>query len=147
MNNEIIDKNYAGDGIYRENILDHYAHPRNFGKLENFDAEFKEFNPLCGDETTIQIKVENNIIKDIKFSGRGCAISVAASSMLLTELKGKQLEYLKNLQKEFVYDLLSIPISPVRVKCALLSLEAVRRVIQVYEGRKVNIVDKSKVCF
>lgn len=143
---EFIDKNYAGEGIYRENILDHYSKPRNFGKLQSFDVEYKEFNPLCGDEVTIQVKLENNLIQDIKFSGRGCAISMASSSMLLSELKGKSLDHARNLQKEFVFDLLSIPISPVRVKCALLSLEAVRRLIQKYEGGKINIVDKSKVC-
>ncbi len=142
---EIIDRNFAGEGIYRENILDHYAHPRNFGKLEKFDVQHREFNPLCGDEATIQIKVENNIIKDIKFHGKGCAISMASSSMLLTELKGKPIENIKNITKEHVYDLLSIPISPVRVKCALLCLEAVRRAVKIYEGEIVEKVDK-KVC-
>jgi nitrogen fixation NifU-like protein len=142
---EFIDRNYVGEGIYRENILDHYTHPRNFGKIESFDAEHREFNPLCGDETTIQIKVENNIVKDIKFHGKGCAISMAASSMLLTELKGKPIENIKNITKEFVFELLSIPISPVRVKCALLSLEAVRRVIKRYEGEEVEQIDK-KIC-
>ena len=88
MSSEIIDRNYAGEGIYRENILDHYSHPRNFGKMEKFDVEHREFNPLCGDEATVQIKIENNIITDIKFHGKGCAVSVAASSMLLSEIKG-----------------------------------------------------------
>ena len=142
---EFIDRNYVGEGIYRENILDHYTHPRNFGKLEKFDAEHREFNPLCGDEATVQIKVENNIIKDIKFHGKGCAISMAASSLLLSELKGKKIENIKNLSKEFVFDLLSIPISPVRVKCALLCLEVVRRVIKIYEGEILTKVDK-KIC-
>ncbi len=145
MSSEIIDKNYAGDGIYRENILDHYAHPRNFGKLDKFNIEHKEFNPLCGDEVNIQIKIENDIIKDIKFHGNGCAISVAASSMLLSEIKGKKIETVKNILKEQVFDLLSIPISPVRVKCALLGLEAVRRAIRIYEGEAVEKIEK-KVC-
>ena len=143
---DVIDKNYAGEGIYRENILDHYAHPRNFGKLTNFDAEHREFNPICGDEETIQIKVENNIIKEIKFFGKGCAISMASSSMFLSEVKGKEINEVKNIAKEQVSDLLNIPISPARVKCALLPLETLRRVIQVYEGQEIQKVDKSRVC-
>ncbi|MEK6937343.1 MAG: Fe-S cluster assembly sulfur transfer protein SufU [Nanoarchaeota archaeon] len=142
---EIIDRNFAGEGIYRENILDHYTHPRNFGKLDKFNAEHREFNPLCGDETTVQIKVENNVIEDIKFHGKGCAISMAASSMLLTELKGQKIETIKNITKEHVFELLSIPISPVRVKCALLCLEAVRRIHKKYEGEIVEEVNK-KIC-
>ncbi len=142
---EFIDKNYVGEGIYRENILDHYMHPRQFGKLEKFDAQHREFNPLCGDEETIQIKIDNKIITDIKFFGKGCAISMAASSMLLSELKGRNVDYVKNITKEDVFKLLNIPISPVRVKCACLSLEALRRVIKVYEGEKINLENK-KIC-
>ena len=143
---EFIDKNYAGDGIYRENILDHYAHPRHFGKLAKFDAEHREFNPLCGDETTIQIKIENNKIHDIKFSGKGCAISVASASMLLSEIKGKNLDEVKNITKEDIIELLNIPISPVRIKCALLALETLRRVIKIYEGEQIEKIDKNKIC-
>ena len=142
---EIIDKNYAGEGIYRENILDHYMHPQNFGRLEKFDFQFREFNPLCGDEETVQIKVENNIIKDIKFFGKGCAISMAASSMLFSEVKNKTLDDAEKITKENVFELLSVPISPVRVKCACLPLEALRRVIKQYRGEKINISDK-KIC-
>ncbi len=142
---EAIDRNYAGEGIYRENILDHYTNPRNFGKLEIFDVQHREFNPLCGDEVTVQIKLENNLIKNINFHGKGCAISMAASSMLLSELKGKPIENIKNITKEHVFELLSIPISPVRVKCALLCLEAVRRAVKIYKGEVVEKIDK-KVC-
>lgn len=142
---ELIDRNYAGEGIYKENVLDHYTHPRNFGKLDKFDAEHREFNPICGDDETIQIKVENNIIKDIKFFGKGCAISIASASMLLSEVQGKNLEKIKKITKEEVFELLGIPISPVRVKCALLSLEALRRVIKVYEG-EIIIKSNKKIC-
>ena len=141
----LIDKSYAGEGMYRENILDHFSNPRHFGKLENFDAEHREFNPLCGDEATIRVKIEDNIIKDIKFFGKGCAISMAATSMLLSELKGKKLDEVKNCQKEFVLDLLNIQISPMRIKCALLGLETLRRVINLYEGEEVEKIDK-KIC-
>ena len=142
---EFIDKNYAGDGMYREHVLDHYTHPRNFGRLENFDAQHREFNPLCGDEETIQIKIEKNIIKEIKFFGKGCAISVAASSLLLESIKGKTIEETKKITKEDVFKLLSIPISPVRVKCACLCLETLRRVIKVYEGEDIEKANK-KIC-
>ena len=146
MSDEIIDKDYVGDGIYRENILDHYSHPRNFGRLEKFDIEHHEFNPLCGDEITMQVNIENNKIKDIKFFGKGCAISISASSMLTSEIKGKDIEELKKIKKEQVFELLNIPISPVRVKCALLSLETLRRVINIYDGERIEKPDK-KICY
>ena len=133
--NQIIDRDYAGEGIYRENIIDHYKYPRNFGNLENPDAEYKEFNPLCGDEATFRIKIENNKIKEIKFIGKGCAISMASCSILTEKIKGKSLNEARKLEKEQVYDMLSIPISPQRVKCALLSWETLRRLIKIYEDK------------
>src|SRR3989344_1268015 len=104
---EIIDRDYAGEGIYRENILDHYKNPRNFGNIENFDAEYHEFNSLCGDELTLQIKIENNLVKDIRFFGKGCAISIASSSMLSEEIKGKKVDFAKNITKENIFNLLN----------------------------------------
>ncbi|MBI2671313.1 SUF system NifU family Fe-S cluster assembly protein [Candidatus Woesearchaeota archaeon] len=133
--NQIIDRDYAGEGIYRENIIDHYKSPRNFGILENSDAEYMEFNPLCGDEATMQIKIKDNLIKDIKFKGKGCAISMASCSILTEKIKGKSLNEVKKLEKEQVYEMLSIPISPQRVKCALLSWETLRRLIKIYENK------------
>ena len=135
IQDQAIDRDYAGEGIYRENIIDHYKYPRNFGVLQESDAEYKEFNPLCGDEAAMQVKIMDNVIKDIKFKGKGCAISMASCSILTEKIKGKSLNEVKKLEKEQVYDMLGIPISPQRVKCALLSWETLRRLIKIYEDK------------
>ena len=112
------------DELYRENILEHYKHPQNYGELSDFDLEFTDTNPLCGDELTVHMKLdENRQITDIRFSGQGCAISQAAASMTSEEIKGLSLEELLKLDKSFVLELLGINISATRMKCALLSLK------------------------
>jgi nitrogen fixation protein NifU and related proteins len=131
---ETIDPNYAGDGIYRENIMDHFKNPRNFGTVENPDIKHRELNPLCGDEVEITAKVENGKVTEIKFSGNGCAISKSATSMLLETLKGKTIEELKSISRDNILDLLAIPIGPVRVKCAMLSLDTLKNGIHIYEN-------------
>lgn len=117
------------DDIYAENILDHYNNPRNFGVPSKFDINKKEINPLCGDEINVYLTLENNEIKDIKFSGRGCAISQAAASIISEHIKGRNIEEVKNYNKEEILNLLGISIGPVRLKCALLSLKAIQRAI------------------
>lgn len=114
------------DDLYRENILEHYKHPNNYGELEHATIVQEEHNPLCGDQITMYFLIENDIIKDIRFKGKGCAISQASASMLTDEVVGKSTEFAKSLDKQFVLDLLGIPIGPVRLKCALLSLKAVK---------------------
>ncbi|MGH9201718.1 MAG: Fe-S cluster assembly sulfur transfer protein SufU [Vicinamibacterales bacterium] len=109
-----------------ENILDHYENPRNKGVLDDPDISHEEDNPVCGDRIRIDLKVDNGIIIDTRFSGRGCSISQAAASMLTEEIKGKQLEDVKHIGKETVLELLGIPIGPVRMKCALLSLKVLK---------------------
>lgn len=132
---ENIDPSYAGEGMYRENILDHYKHPHNKGELENPDIKFTENNPLCGDVISINLKVNNKKVKDIKFSGRGCAISQSAMSMLTDEIKEKTFEDIKNFKTEDVVNLLGIEIGPVRIKCAVLGLVAVKNGIKEFEGK------------
>ena len=120
--------------MYQENILDHYKNPRNFGKIENASVHHHEYNPLCGDEIDIYLIIDQNKkIIDIKFSGKGCAISQASASMLSEEIKGKKIDELKKLTKEDILNMLGIPISPVRLKCALLSLDTLRNSILIYE--------------
>lgn len=114
------------DDLYRELIIDHYQNPHNHGTIEGADISFEDSNPLCGDKIRIDMRVENGIVEDIKFSGRGCAISQASASMLTDEIKGKPLEELKHLDKQTVLDLLGIPLGPTRVKCALLALKVVK---------------------
>lgn len=130
---ENLDLSYAGEGIYRENILDHYKNPRNTGTVERPTFSHKEFNPLCGDEITFYVKVNGTSIEDARFVGRGCAISQASASMLSETLKGKSLEDIKNLEREHILELLSIPIGPVRIKCAMLGLVTLKNGVHLYE--------------
>ena len=115
------------DDLYRENILEHYKRPRHWGELEDFDLEFFDTNPLCGDELKVQIKVsDDNKVADIAFSGHGCAISQASASMASEELIGMPVDDLLKLERGFVLDLLGIDISATRIKCALLSLKVLK---------------------
>jgi len=115
------------DELYRENILDHYKRPRNFGRLEEFDLDFEDTNPFCGDEQHVYIKLDSDDrVSEVSFEGKGCAISTAATSMLVEELEGKSREELLRMPKEAVLDLLGIPISATRMKCALLGLKVVK---------------------
>ncbi|MGB9622161.1 MAG: Fe-S cluster assembly sulfur transfer protein SufU [Brevinematia bacterium] len=114
--------------IYIEHILDHYKNPRNYGKIEPSDAFFEGGNPTCGDMVRIYIKLDESKkkIEDIKFEGKGCAISQASASILTEMVKGKDIEFIKNLQKEDLINELGIELSPTRLKCAILSLETLR---------------------
>ena len=112
--------------MYREHIIDHYRYPHNFGKLVRPDKEHNEFNPLCGDKLTIQLLLKENIISDIRFSGSGCAISIAAASLLTDKIRNMNVEDVKMLGANDLLELLKIPISQVRLKCALLSLETLQ---------------------
>ena len=115
------------DELYRDQILEHYKRPHNFGPLEDFDLEFEDSNPFCGDEQHVRIKLgEDGKVAEIRFEGSGCAISTAATSLLTDELAGKSREELLRLDKEFVLELLGIDISATRMKCALLGLKVVK---------------------
>jgi nitrogen fixation NifU-like protein len=115
------------DELYREQILEHYKRPRNFGRLEDADLEFEDSNPFCGDEQHVSIQLdEDGRVAAIAFEGKGCAISTAATSLLTDELAGRTREEILTLPKEFVLDLLGIEISATRMKCALLGLKVVK---------------------
>ncbi len=115
------------DDLYRENILDHYKRPRNFGRPERFDLEFEDTNPFCGDEQHVYIALdEEGKVSEVSFEGKGCAISTAATSMLTEELSGKTREELLRLERDFVLELLGIEISATRMKCAMLGLKVVK---------------------
>jgi nitrogen fixation protein NifU and related proteins len=115
------------DDLYRENILEHYKRPHNWGELEDPDLEFFDSNPLCGDELRVQLKVdEDGRVAQVAFSGHGCAISQAAASMASDEVVGMPVDELLKLDREFVLDLLGIDISATRIKCALLSLKVLK---------------------
>ena len=115
------------DELYREQILEHYKHPHNFGQIDDPDLEFEDNNPFCGDEQHVTIRLdEDDRVAEVKFDGKGCAISTAATSMLTDELVGLTRDELVTLQKEKVLDLLGIDISATRMKCALLGLNVVK---------------------
>jgi len=120
--------------LYRDNILDHYRNPRNFGKIENPDFQAEENNPLCGDKIKMEIKLLTThyplqTIQDIKFSGVGCAISMASASMLTEKVKGKSIAEIKNLKSEDILEMLGVTLTPTRLKCALLPLEVLHKAI------------------
>jgi nitrogen fixation NifU-like protein len=114
------------DDLYREQILEHYKQPHNWGELENPDLEFEDFNPLCGDELKVQLRIEDDKVAEVRFSGHGCAISQASASMASDEVIGMPVGKLLELDREFVLDLLGIDISATRMKCALLSLKVLK---------------------
>ncbi len=114
------------DDFYRENILDHYRNPRNHGHLESPTAAAEGVNPLCGDELTVELEIEDGVVRDIRYNGRGCAISQAAASMISDVAKGKTVEEVAALGRDDVLEELGIPLTPIRLKCALLSVSVLK---------------------
>ena len=114
------------DDLAQINILDHYRHPRNHGTIEHPTVSREEFNPLCGDKIRLDLLIEDGIIADLRFTGRGCTISQASTSMLTEALKGQTVEAAKAFGKDDVLDLLGISIGYTRLKCALLGLKALK---------------------
>jgi len=114
------------DSIYREIILDHYQNPRNRGTLDQADFTYEDTNPLCGDEVRIDVRVTDDQISDVKFSGRGCAVSQASASILTEMVEGKTLAEVKTITKEDLLDEIGIPVSPARMSCALLGLKVLK---------------------
>lgn len=132
----------SGADIYREMVLDYYRNPRNFGKLEKFDIEARDTNPLCGDEIDMQVVVKDGKIDSIKYTGKGCAISQATASMLTELAKGKDLEWVKGLSKEDIFKLLGNPdLGPSRVKCALLGMKVLKTGVYGYLGAHYDDTD------
>lgn len=114
--------------IYKQNIIDHYKHPRNKGVIDNADFVFYEINTLCGDALKFYFKIEDGKVADVKFEGEGCAISQSAASMLTEELKGMSIKEIKTqINKDFILEMLGIEVNPARLKCALLSLECLKQ--------------------
>lgn len=116
--------------MYAEEILDHYRNPRNFGKLQNPDVSHRELNPLCGDQYEFQMRFSDGAVKEIKFNGDGCAISMASASMLTEFSKGKSAADLKKVTRGEVLKLLGISVSPARLKCAMLPLSILKACLE-----------------
>jgi nitrogen fixation NifU-like protein len=117
--------------MYQEVILQHYRAPKNFGPLPDADHVGEESNPLCGDHITVRLKVDPSTekISEVRFEGDGCAISVASASMLTEKVAGLTLEEAGRLTRDDVLQLLGIPLSPVRIKCALTGFTALGRAL------------------
>ncbi len=113
--------------IYREKVLDHYKHPRNYGKIKNPDFSHEEQNIFCGDSVEIYGLLDKDIIPHIKFTGRGCVISQAAASLLLETLQGKSIKEIERLTIKDVVQLLGVSLSSTRMKCAELPLLALKK--------------------
>jgi nitrogen fixation protein NifU and related proteins len=130
------------DQLYREVILDHYKNPRGHGVLEEPDVSAEGQNPLCGDEVSIYVSFEpgSDIIDEVKFSGRGCAISQAATSMLMEMVQGRAASDVASLTKDDLLEELGIPLTPVRLKCALLGLTTLK--VALHKGKGTPLPDE-----
>ena len=124
------------DQLYREVILDHYKDPRGHGVMEDADADAEGMNPLCGDEVTIYVRFgeDSDTIDEVKFSGRGCAISQAATSMLTEMVQGKKASDVAVLDKDELLDEIGIPLTPIRLKCAMLGLTTLKVALHKAKG-------------
>ena len=118
------------EDMYKEHILELYKSPSNFGTLKAPTHEKTEYNSICGDEITVQFVVKEGVVEDAKFSGSGCVISMVSSSLLTDKIKGMKISDVKKLKKEDIMELLKVKISPIRIKCVLLSLEAVKKALE-----------------
>jgi nitrogen fixation protein NifU and related proteins len=130
------------EDMYREVILDHYKNPRGYGLIEEPDALAKGQNPLCGDEISISLKfgADGETIDDIRFEGRGCAISQAATSMLTEIVKGKTVAQVAALPKEELLEEIGIQLTPIRLKCAILGLGVLK--VALHESRGTPLPDE-----
>ena len=124
------------DQMYREVILDHYKNPRHHGSLEGADAEAEGLNPLCGDEVTVSVKfgADGETIEEMRFQGRGCAISQAATSMLTELVEGRKAADVAVLDKQELLDEIAIQLTPVRLKCAMLGLTTLKVALHKAKG-------------
>ena len=130
------------DDMYREVILDHYKNPRNKGTLDPHDFTYEDENPLCGDKLRIDVRLDDQQrIKEVAFSGRGCAISQASASMLTEAILGKTVDEVKQLGKDDILDMLGIELGPVRLKCALLSLKVLKAGAYGLDGQRYQDED------
>lgn len=118
------------DELYRENILDHYKHPRNAGWLEDATLRARELNPTCGDSIELMLKLDAcDRVQDVKFEGRGCAVSQASVSLLTERIKGRPLADVLAIGERDILELLGIEVGPMRMKCAMLSLRTLKNAL------------------
>ena len=124
--------------MYAEEIISHYEHPHNKGEIKNPSTSMHEYNPLCGDDLTIYLKIKDNRVDDVKFTGTGCAISMASASMLTDSIKGRSLNEIEKMGLRSIIELLGIDPGPARLKCATLSLKTVKEALFLYQHKEVD---------
>jgi nitrogen fixation NifU-like protein len=130
------------DQLYREVILDHYKNPRGHGVIDGADAEAEGQNPLCGDEVSIYVTFgDDDTIEDVKFSGRGCAISQASTSMLMEMVKGRSASEVATMSKDDLLEEVGIPLTPIRLKCALLGLWTLK--VALHKGKGTPLPEEA----
>ena len=117
--------------IYREEILEHYRHPQNFGSIHKPTHTGAAENPLCGDSIVVEWRVKGNKVNGVGFTGAGCALSTASASLFTEWLRGKTLKQLQHVQPSQLFRLIEVPITPVRHQCVLLPFTALRKVFEV----------------
>jgi nitrogen fixation NifU-like protein len=127
------------DDLYRDYILEHYRRPHNFGTLEAPSASIEATNPLCGDRITLQVHVADGTMDEVAFTGRGCAISIASSSLLTDEIKGKPLSDVAAFRADDLLDLLGVEISPARLKCAMLPHDTLQKALAELETPAAHV--------
>jgi nitrogen fixation NifU-like protein len=120
--------------LYSKVILDHFRHPRNYGDLPLPDISYEAFNPLCGDRIRIELTLNDSTVADVRFKGDGCAISIAAASLLTEQIKGVDVESIADLTDDAMIASLESEINPTRVQCALLALGALRAGLKEFES-------------
>jgi nitrogen fixation protein NifU and related proteins len=128
------------DSMYREVILDHFKNPRGHGVIEGADAEAEGLNPLCGDEVSIFVSFDGDRIEDVKFRGRGCAISQAATSMLMEMVRGRSAQEVADMSRDELLEEVGIPLTPIRLKCALLGLGVLK--VALHRGKGTPLPDE-----
>lgn len=124
--------------LFAEELLSHYEHPHNKGEIADADAEMHEHNNSCGDDITVYLKIRDGIIKDAKFEGDGCSISIGTTSMLTDYIKNKKLADVEKMDFDTIKELINIDPGPARVKCATISLKAIKESISKYEDTDID---------
>lgn len=121
---------------YRENIIEHYKNPQNHYEMEDASISAHDLNPVCGDEVTVWLKIEDQVVQQISFQGSGCAISQAATSMLTDDLVGLTLDEVRAIDQDEIREMMGVPLSPVRLKCALLGIKVIQEGVLKYQAEQ-----------
>lgn len=121
------------EDMYREELLEYCRNPLNYGKLDRPSVKYHDFNPVCGDEVEVYLKIKNRKLDDVRFIGKGCAISQAAASLVTENVKKKNLREIRAMTKEEMLELLPVEVSNLRIKCALLTMKAIQKALVKYK--------------